>query len=311
MRAFTGWRVCLLALLLSAACARAPVRPPPPEVPEPPDLDPGTLIDRFGDPVALEDFRQACAGRRYILIGENHGQSCDHEVQAALLSALADCRPAVGLEMVDIDSQPALDRFAAGDLDLDELPHALDWQRTWGVPFELYLPVFEAARSHGLPLVALNLPRELVRRFGEVGLDGLSESERALLPPEIVAPPEEQKTWLRAQFDGHPLPPGEDLTEQELLRRFLRVQSLWDSQMAHRAVNASRALERPVVILAGAGHVVHGWGISHRLEAFDPQGRRLLIVPWRGTSELDPEAAEYFFYCPLEPKEARPPAGPQ
>ena len=63
---------------------------------------------------------------------------------------------------------------------------------------------------------------------------------------------------------------------------FLRVQSLWDTTMAEQAIRAHKQTGRPVVILAGSGHVEHGFGIASRLEKLDPRGATLLIMPVRG-----------------------------
>jgi S1-C subfamily serine protease len=57
-------------------------------------------------------------------------------------------------------------------------------------------------------------------------------------------------------------------------------------------------MRRPVVVIAGGGHVEHGWGIASRLATFDPQGQRLLVMPWRGGELPDKSEADLFFYCP-------------
>jgi uncharacterized iron-regulated protein len=91
--------------------------------------------------------------------------------------------------------------------------------------------------------------------------------------------------------------------------RFVRVQSFWDSQMAWREALVERALQRRVLIIAGDGHVAHGWGIAWRLRAFAPHAPSMAVVPWRG-GELDPSEGDVFFYCPGTPESHEPPKEP-
>lgn len=88
------------------------------------------------------------------------------------------------------------------------------------------------------------------------------------------------------------------------LERFLLVQSVWDSTMAEQAVLVRQRHQeqpvrahRPLVILAGSGHVEFGHGIAHRLLTLDPQARILSIMPF---SDRLPEsgAADLFYYSP-------------
>lgn len=270
------------------------------------DLAPGDFLapgrGRLG-PAALA---AAAADARYVLVGENHGNACDHRAQATVLAALADAGrpPAVGLEQVDVERQPVLDRFSRGDLDLVSLPADLDWKAKWGVDFARYRPIFAVAAERRLPVVALNLPAELVREFGAKGEGGLAPERRALLPPEVIPPPAEQEARLREAFEAHAHGKGSTAGPggEDPVARFARVQSLWDTAMAARAIDAARRLERPVAVLAGAGHVERGWGIESRLARLDPGAAVLSILPWRGDAELEPAAADLFFYCP-EPRD--------
>lgn len=94
------------------------------------------------------------------------------------------------------------------------------------------------------------------------------------------------------------------------LERFLLVQSVWDSTMAEQAAlvrqwhqeQPDRA-HRPLVILAGSGHVEFGHGIAHRLLTLDPQARILSIMPFSGRKPKR-GAADLFYYSPQQ-KEKR------
>jgi uncharacterized iron-regulated protein len=252
-----------------------------------------------GRPLSLEEVGALASRHRFVLVGEVHDSPCDHRAQVEVIDALvsAGTRPVVALESVAVDRQEALDRFASGAIDLQALERALDWEGTWGYPFELTAQVFTSARRHDLPLAALNLPNETIRQLGREGLEGISPPLREQLP-RIVPPPPAQVNALREVWRGHG-------ASARGFDRFVLVQSAWDSQMAERAIARSRALDRQVVILAGAGHVLHGWGIPHRLRTLLPGASVLTIVPASGgpsgTARPVGEGGDLLFTCPMQP----------
>jgi len=317
-----------LAVLGGGCVKNRALRPPAPPV------APETLVDLAGAPLASSIFARDVASAPYILLGEEHPNPCDHLAQAAVIRRLAASGifPAIGLEMVPADLQGVLDRFNAGALPLAELPQALEWKAVWGFDFELYAPIFQAARDYRLPLFALNAPKGLAKKVGRQGLDALSPTERASLPGAVLPPAAAQVEELRELFAQHsamrkpegaapvtsaapaasassngvpaapassPLPPAKDAAPpHDPFERFLTVQSLWDTQMAARALYAHALTGRPVVVIAGAGHVAGGWGVARRLSVYDPAARVVALVPWRGGESPDPDDAAFFYACP-------------
>lgn len=282
-----GW---LLVGLVVAGCVRTPVAME--------DVMPGELFAPGGEAVAVERAVREMRGARYVLVGEGHTVACDHRVQADVLDAMvaAGERPVLGLEMVPVDLQPVLDRFNAGEIGVDDLEEALDWEETWGHAFVLYAPIFKAARRLGVPVVALNVPKRVVRAVSEGGVEGVDEADRGLVPGEIIGPMDSQREMLEEQFQQHRDMMGEK-DSGGMAERFMLVQSLWDTAMASNARAAQARLGRPVLVLAGSGHVEYGWGIAHRLRVLDPGARVVTVLPWRGLDEVDPDGADWYFYC--------------
>jgi len=302
--------------VLGAGCVKhAAVKPP---------VAPETLVDTTGAPLAPAVFAAELVAADYLLLGEEHPNPCDHQAQAAVIRRLAAAGvlPAIGLEMVPADYQGVLDAFNSGTLPLAELPAKLDWKTTWGFDFELYAPIFQAAREYKLPVYALNAPKGLARKVGRQGLDALTPAERASLPGAILPPAQAQVEELRELFAHHgamrKAAPQENAKPESLpkaataakdaapardpFENFVTVQSLWDTQMAARALYARAVSGRPVAVVAGAGHVANGWGIARRLAVLDPSAKVALVVPWRGGEAPDAEAAPYFFACPAAQK---------
>jgi uncharacterized iron-regulated protein len=277
---------------------------------------PGQFLTDAGDRLAPEAFRQRAAGADYILVGESHGNPCDHEAEARILTILAHATPgpAIGLEMAPASLNRVLAEFSAGAFPPEELEKRLDWKTNWGHPFAKYLPVFRAVRDWKLPVYGLNVPPGVIRHLSAAALQNatasnptgdpvaaLSPEDRALLPARIIPPAPEQLDFLHQVMDSHPGRgkgrQAESAVDPRREARFLLIQSVWDSAMAEQAVRARRATGRPVVVLAGSAHVERGLGIARRIAAFDPGASVLLVSPWRG-GEFDKADAQVRVYCP-------------
>jgi uncharacterized iron-regulated protein len=284
--------IFILALL--AACAK----PMPPADPAPTAPEPGALFTAGGKPLTLADLAARLSGAAYVLVGETHTSPCDHLVQAHILDALAagPRPPALGLEMAAEDQQPALDAFNTRAVSLADLPERLRWKENWGFPFPLYEPLFAVAEGRNLPVFGLNIPFSVTRKAMRQGQDALTPEERAYYPANIIPVPRDQEPVLLEIFGQHR--PNATAPKSDRIQSFFRTQAAWDTKMAERAVAARRATNRPVLVAAGDGHVENGWGIAHRLALLDPGASVVLIVPWRGEPDRDPDAGNYHFYCP-------------
>lgn len=254
----------------------------------------GEVFDGRGGFVSAQALRERLIASDIILVGESHGNACDHRFQAQLLGTLKSMAANVvlGMEQANLSQQNVLDSFHALEISLDELPTSLKWDKTWGFSFDAYAPVFEMARATSTRIGALSLPPGVVKAFRE---GTLTAEEKAVVPEKIIEPPEAQRARLKRAFESHPH--GGDFD------RFVKIQSLWDTHMARRAVHLRYSHNAQVLILAGEGHVSYGHGIGFRLSKLAPHFSRLSLLPWRGTKALDPAAADLFFYCPASSDE--------
>lgn len=110
-----------------------------------------------------------------LWLGEHHNAQPDHTLQANLLRELHQRRRglALGLEQIQVQFQPVLDQFIAGDISLAAMRQQTDYDRRWVWPFELYEPLFRTARELQVPLVALNVDSEDLALVEKGGLPGL------------------------------------------------------------------------------------------------------------------------------------------
>jgi uncharacterized iron-regulated protein len=280
----------------------------------------GEFLTDTGDRLAPEALRQRAATAAYILVGESHGNPCDHEAEARIITLLAHgitpptAQIVVGLEMAPATLNPVLAAFSAGDFPPEELEKRLDWRTNWGHPFAKYLPVFRAIRDERLPVFGLNVPPGVIRRLSAAALANattnstggdpvasLSPEDRAQLPARIIEPAPEQLAFLHEVMGSHPgNAKGQKAggtVDARREARFLLIQSVWDSAMAEQAVRARKATGRPVLVLAGAAHVEGGLGIARRIRVLDPGAEVLLISPWRGDGFARADA-DVRVYCP-------------
>jgi uncharacterized iron-regulated protein len=205
-----------------------------------------------------------------LLVGEEHADPNSHEAQRRLLAALVGRgrRVILGLEMLprDPDVQTRLDDFVAGRIDERTFVRTSGWYRHWGFGWSFYRDIFLLARAEAVPIVGLNLPRELVSAVARGGLASLSAEQRKALPPRIdVGDPQHRalfEAYMREAGDAHGGLSG------PLLDRMFEAQCTWDAVMATHALEILEARgadpEAIVVVLVGRGHVAYGLGIARQ-----------------------------------------------
>ncbi|MCS7065721.1 MAG: ChaN family lipoprotein, partial [Fimbriimonadales bacterium] len=236
-------------------------------------VQPGDLIETGrGRKLTLKQLTQAVEPCAFLLIGEEHSEARHHQFQAAVIDALVQAGRSVivGMEMFDRTKQHPLNLWTLNRLNEAEFIEQSDWQRQWGFDFALYRPIFEVVYRHRLRLVALNVPRALVRQVASKGWASLSEAERLGIA-QLDLSQTEHRQLFNALMSGHPgmEQAGHAGHANPAHERFYEAQVLWDTAMADSAL---RYLERTVpsprlifVILAGNGHVMYDVGISLRL----------------------------------------------
>ncbi len=212
--------------------------------------------------VALEKLAGQVADRRVVFIGETHVRYDHHLNQLALIRELYRSHPvmAIGLEYFPRSKQADLDDFVERRIDEQEMLRATDYFTNWGYDYRLYAPILEFARERAIPLVALNVPREVASAVAKVGVAGLSEEQRGAAPKDIEPADDAYRARLRKEYDAHGAsPPG-------TFDHFVEAQLVWDEGMAESAALYLDAHpEMPMVVLAGSGHLKFGSGIPMRL----------------------------------------------
>jgi uncharacterized iron-regulated protein len=267
----------LLALALSGAAAAHEE-----DMPEPTVVDLSSLI-------GMDRLIEQVADRQVVFVGETHDRYEHHLNQLAVIESQHARHPvlAIGLEFFQQPFQPVLDDYVAGKIDEAEFIRKSEYFERWSYDYRLYRPIFRYAREHGIPMIALNLEREITDQVKEGGFESLSAEQKARIPEQIDRDDMAYRSRLKKIYDMHPK--GEDSD----FERFLDVQLLWDEGMAERA--AAWFKQNPnghMVILAGVGHVLYGSGIPNRLKRRVPVSSAIVINAGAGT-DVNPAMGDY------------------
>jgi uncharacterized iron-regulated protein len=187
-----------------------------------------------------------------ILVGEHHGNKKHHEAQRDVIRALKETgmQVAVGLEMFRSDSQPALDCWINGDIGEEKFQQI--FYDNWNYPWSAYRVIFDYAREEKVPLIGLNVSRDITRQVSQHGFKSLSATQRGKLSDVTCRVDKAYMDYIRNAFGAH--------AHGNLdFNYFCEAQLVWDNVMAINALNYLKKYpDAVVVILTGMGHARKG-----------------------------------------------------
>jgi len=240
----------------------------------------------------LEEIVRRIGLYRVILVGEEHDRYEHHLAQLEIIKRLyrEGHRLAIGMEMFQQPFQKYLDQFLAGTIDEKEFLKKTEYFKRWRFDWNLYRPIVLFARRNGIPLIALNVPSELTQKVARSGLEGLSLEEKASLP-EIDLNNPSYRAYLYKIYRKH-----REFTKRfPKFEYFYEAQTLWDEGMAETAYRwLKKHPDYQLVILAGKGHIMYGFGIPSRLKR---RGIRSLVTLVLGGNErISSGFADFILY---------------
>lgn len=246
----------------------------------------GRYVD--GGPGLPHEFSEL-AQYRVVFVGEQHDRLDHHVIQLDVIEYLHSLGTplAIGLEFFQQPFQAILDAYVDGAINEQEMLEKTEYFSRWVFDYRLYAPILRYARDNAIPLVALNIPGEIVHQTSREGMASLDEKQASFVPADIDRNVSGYESRIRESFQAHK---GIDMG---MLDNFIDAQLLWDEGMAEAA--ASYLLEQPeklLVILAGAGHIEYRTGIPVRLERriFSPVAT---LLPTSKDLPIDTQRADY------------------
>jgi uncharacterized iron-regulated protein len=273
------------------------------------------LSKETGKPVAFEAMIREMKPVPFIHIGETHNSLAMHQLQARIISALweQDRRLAVGLEMYPVTQQEVLSRWSLGILTEEQFIQEGLWYTTWNQNYAFYKPIFDVIKTGGIPLYALNAPREIISKIRMRGWDALTEEEKAVVPdPDLTHA--EHRELMQKIFSQEGMPAAmRGSGSNAMFEGLYRGQSAWDEVMGANAVKANRIEGRKVVVLVGSGHLIYNLGLNRR--AFERSRlpfKTVVAVPvpkGRASVRVSRTLADYIVGLEAEERPAYPSIG--
>jgi uncharacterized iron-regulated protein len=215
-----------------------------------------------GKRISFREMLDELQGVDYVLIGELHDSMASHRGELQVIEGLErkGTPLAVGMEMFWAKSQPALDEWVQGKLDMNSFIRL--YYLNWGLPWPNYRDILEYAKNHDIPLIGLNIPPAISRKVAKEGFQALSAEERGELGPITCDVTAGYRHYIRQVFQMHSKEKGKSFNN------FCEAQVLWDKSMAWHLVQfREEHPDRQVVVLAGLTHALKR-GIPSRIKEF-------------------------------------------
>ncbi len=215
----------------------------------------------------LDSISNQLGQHRVVFVGESHTDYGHHLNQLAIIKKThqkwgGDL--SIGLEMIQQPFQAALDDYIAGRINEREMLRKIEWYKRWKYDFRLYRPIFDYAKQYKIPLIALNISREVTMRVSKDGIKGLSQKDRALLPKTLDRSNKNYAARLKSVYSMHSHGVKNNSKDFE---NFYDAQLAWDEGMAFAAANyLKKHPKSKMVAIAGSGHLINREGIPGRLD---------------------------------------------
>ncbi len=237
----------------------------------------------------LNSIYPALLNQRVLFVGEQHTKFSNHLNQLKIIKALVESgkKVAIGMEMFQEPYQKYLDQFIEGKIGEKEMLKKTEYFKRWKYNYHFYRPIILYAKKQKLPIVALNIEREITQKVVREGIDSLNRRERSRVPDSIDFSNEEYKDELRMIFSSHQSQMFKNFDE------FFYAQLLWDETMAKNVVKyLKKNTDRTMVVLAGNGHVMFGYGIPDRVKRRGIKDYKIVI----NSMKPKPGIADYLLY---------------
>ena len=221
----------------------------------------------------LSDVIKGVQDRRIIYVGEVHDVFAHHAVQLDVITGIykKDPQIAIGMEMFQRPFQKSLDSYIAGDTKEADFLKQSEYFNRWGFDYPLYKPILDFARTEKIPVIALNLHKEIIEKVSHGGIDSLSDEEKKEIPSELDFSDNEYRERLKEIFSMH------KNADKKNFEYFYQSQILWDETMSHSVDEfLKNKPDHKIVVLAGQGHLRYGSGIPKR--TFRRNGQDYAIV---------------------------------
>jgi uncharacterized iron-regulated protein len=250
-------------------------------------LDEPVKVVQPGKTMELDHLINAVLDKPIIYIGEKHTNYEDHKVQLKIIMSLHERgrKIAIGMEMFQRPFQKAIDDYLSGAISNREFLKNTQYYKRWQFDYKLYREIIDYAKANHIPVIALNLWSEIIRKVASEGLDSLTFAERGDIPESMDMGDEDYRERLSAIFRQHRNHSSRNFED------FYQSQVLWDETMA-ASIDAflRKNPGYQMIVLAGTGHIMYDSGIPKRVHRLNGKDYSTIIP---GTETLDEALGDY------------------
>ena len=225
--------------------------------------DAAATITRLADKqvVTMQQMTARAGAADLVLIGEVHDNTAHHDLQLAVIRSLHAKKLPVAIGL-------------GGKLSEEQFQ--LIFARNWSYDWRLYREIFIFARDNKIPLIGLNVPKEIVKKVSRQGYQSLNAEEKKNLPPGTSCDLNNPHTaLLRSSFKDV----FKHVTNGRVFDYFCEAQTLRNSGMAMNIAQYLKKQPRTkVVVLTGIWHAVKN-AIPDQLERNGVKLGSMVIMP--------------------------------
>lgn len=225
------------------------------------------------DRLTPSQYKEVLTEADAVILGEIHDNPDHHVLQAQALQAIVRSgkKPAVIFEMITTDLQVAVDDYVLrGDAKAQGFGEAVRWEQRGWPSWSTYQPIAEVAFTHSLPILAGDLPRDLIRAIG-MG-ETVPGALRERLQLDTPLSDASQSAMLDTLFKGHC-----DLLPRQKLAPMQASQVARDASLGVALADGMKK-HGAAVLIAGSGHGRNDYASPYHLSAKMPDADVLSIA---------------------------------
>lgn len=252
-----------------------------------------------GEALPFDQFIDQLASRDLVFAGEVHDNPEHHLIQVQILQALIARHGAltVAMEFFQKPQQAIIDHYMEGKSTELEFLKEVDWKKQWSFDYSFYRPLMLAVKENGGKILAINAPRDIVKKVARSGLNALEPDERSLLPETIDLDNEKHRAYIQDVFkdDAHGI-----LNNFEF---FYEAQCVWEDTMAANIAEVLEGADETLLVLTGNGHIINKFGIPDRTTARIPADMAtVLLTPIEEGFTIAKDSADYVWLTGKYPR---------
>jgi uncharacterized iron-regulated protein len=253
----------------------------------------GCIINmETGKTLSFDHLIDQVGTKSLIFIGEVHNNLEHHLIQVQILQALMIRYgvQSVAMEFFQQTQQPVIDRYMDGSTAEAVFLKDVGWDKTWAYDYYLYRPLMLMTKEKRGKVLAINAPKDIVKKVARSGLSSLEPRERDQLATRIDLENESHRAYLRNVFENHAHP---DLKRFDF---FYQAQCVWEDTMAENIAEYLKKHKEKIVVFTGNGHIVNKFGIPNRtLNRITVPMVTILLLPLTGPLTIKKEMADYIW----------------